>query len=106
MKNGLDQSLIPLSILQNTGDDDIYRTALMSSIAQWNQVQWSTNANQMGSFGQGLQSDEARFQSITSPLDAIGSLSNWRAVREEMTSYTQTALNTLIGTDISKSGFF
>jgi hypothetical protein len=106
VKSGLDQSLIPLSILQNTGDDDIYRTALMSSIAQWNQVQWSTNANQMGSFGQGLQSDEARFQSITSPLDAIGSLSNWRAVREEMTSYTQTALNTLIGTDISKSGFF
>jgi FtsP/CotA-like multicopper oxidase with cupredoxin domain len=106
VSDGLDQSLIPLALLQNTTGDDIYRTALMSAVAQWNQVQWSTNANQLGSFGQGLQSDETRFQAISSPLAQIGALSSWDEARSELASYTSTALETLIGTEISKSGFF
>ena len=52
---GLDKTLVPLSILQSTSGDDIYRTGLMSSSAKWNQAQWSTNANLQGSFGQGLR---------------------------------------------------
>ena len=69
-------------------------------------MQWSTNANQLGSFGQGLQSDETRFKKISSPLAQIGALSSWDEARSELASYTSTALETLIGTEISKSGFF
>lgn len=106
VSEGLDQSLIPLALLQDTAGDDIYRTALMSAVAQWNQAQWSTNANQLGAFGQGLQSDETRFKRISSSLGQIGALSSWDESRSEMMSYTNSALDTLIGTEISKSGFF
>ena len=106
VSDGLNQSLIPLALLQDTTGDDVYRTSLVSALAQWNQAQWSTNANQLGSFGQGLQSDEQRFKKISAPLAQIGALSSWDEARLEMASYTNTALDTLIGTEISKSGFF
>ncbi|MAR07826.1 MAG: copper oxidase [Cyanobium sp. NAT70] len=104
--DGLDKTLLPLSILQSTKDNDIYRTGVMSAAAKWNQAQWSTNANLKGAFGQGLASDVDRFTTITESLDNVGVLNSWADAQDELNQYTKEALKTLIGTEISKSGFF
>ncbi|RPF83817.1 MAG: copper oxidase [Synechococcus sp. TMED20] len=106
VSGGLDQTLLPAQILLDTDGDDIYRTALMSATNQWNQAQWGTAANLLGSFGQGLKSSEKRFDSITEPLADIGVLSSWEEAQEEFDDYTASALKELVGTPISKSGFF
>ena len=103
---GLDKTLVPLSILQSTSGDDIYRTGLMSSSAKWNQAQWSTNANLQGSFGQGLQNDEHRYKTITKPLSKLGVLTSWTDANNMMEDYSAASLEHLIGSEISKSGFF
>lgn len=104
--DGLDKTLLPLAVLQAVEGDDLYRTGLVSAIAQWNQAQWSTNAVQNGAFGQGLKSDERRFGRMTQQIEGFGIQTSWADADEAFSSYTDNTLETLIGTEISKSGFF
>ena len=106
MDDGLDKTLLPLAVLQAVEGDDLYRTGLVSAIAQWNQAQWSTNAVQNGAFGQGLKSDERRFGRMTQQIEGFGIQTSWADADEAFSSYTDNTLETLIGTEISKSGFF
>ena len=66
--DGLEKALLPLAVLQAVNGRDVYRTALVSAIAQWNQAQWSTNAVQKGAFGQGLKSDDDRFRTVSKQI--------------------------------------
>ena len=104
--SGLDKSLLPLAVLQAVDGDDVYRTGLVSAIAQWNQAQWSTNAVQNGAFGQGLRSDKQRFGNVTEKISDIGIQTGWDSARDAFSTYTEETLDKLIGTEISKSGFF
>ena len=104
--SGLDKSLLPLAVLQAVDGDDVYRTGLLSAIAQWNQAQWSTNAVQNGAFGQGLSSDKKRFRTTTQQISDIGLQTGWHSARDAFSTYTEETLERLIGTEISKSGFF
>ena len=104
--SGLDKSLLPLAVLQAVDGDDVYRTGLVSAIAQWNQAQWSTNAVQNGAFGQGLRSDRKRFGNVTQTISDIGIQTGWHSARDAFSTYTDKTLERLIGTEISKSGFF
>lgn len=104
--SGLDKSLLPLAVLQAVDGDDAYRTGLLSAIAQWNQAQWSTNAVQEGAFGQGLRSDKRRFSKVTEQISEIGMQTGWDSARDAFSTYTEDTLEHLIGTEISKSGFF
>ena len=104
--SGLDKSLLPLAVLQAVDGDDVYRTGLVSAIAQWNQAQWSTNAVQNGAFGQGLRSDRKRFGNVTQTISDIGIQTGWHSARDAFSTYTEETLERLIGTEISKSGFF
>ena len=104
--DGLEKALLPLAVLQAVNGRDVYRTALVSAIAQWNQAQWSTNAVQKGAFGQGLKSDDARFRTVSKQIETFGVQSSWSDANEAFSVYTDTTLEQLIGTEISKSGFF
>ena len=104
--DGLEKALLPLAVLQAVNGRDVYRTALVSAIAQWNQAQWSTNAVQKGAFGQGLKSDTARFRTVSKQIETFGVQSSWSDANEAFSSYSDTTLEQLIGTEISKSGFF
>ena len=106
MNSGLDKALLPLAVLQAVDGDDVYRTGLLSAVAQWNQAQWSTNAVQKGAFGQGLRSDKGRFASATDRIHHIGTQTSWDSAREAFSTYTEETLAHLIGSEISKSGFF
>ena len=86
--------------------DDVCRTGLLSAIAQWNQAQWSTNAVQNGAFGQGSSSDKKRFRTTTQQISDIGLQTGWHSARDAFATYTEETLERLIGTEISKSGFF
>lgn len=103
---GFDKTLIPTGILLDTDGDDVYRTALLSAASQWNQAQWGTTANLEGSFGQGLVSDQTRFDEVTKPLASVGVLNSFDEAQNEFDTYTKSALSSLTGTPISKSGFF
>jgi len=106
VESGLDKSLLPLAVLQAVDGDDVYRTGLLSAIAQWNQAQWSTNAVQKGAFGQGLRSDKKRFSKATQQISEIAMQTGWDSARDAFSTYTEDTLEHLIGTEISKSGFF
>ena len=106
VESGLDKSLLPLAVLQAVDGDDVYRTGLLSAIAQWNQAQWSTNAVQKGAFGQGLRSDKKRFSKATQQISEIAMQTGWDSARDAFSTYTDEILEQLIGTEISKSGFF
>jgi hypothetical protein len=103
---GLSPSLVPLAILQSTNGNDQYRTGLLSATAQWSHAQWGTTANVAGSFGQGFQSDVGRFSSLDSILSTVGPLDNWDQAQSSFDAFTDEALQKLIGTPVSKSGFF
>ena len=106
VNDGLAKTLLPLAVLQAVEGDDVYRAGLVSAVAQWNQAQWSTNAVQKGSFGQGLQSDRKRFNTVMDQIEGFGSQASWDDASEAFSTYTETTLADLIGTEISKSGFF
>ena len=106
VQGGFDKTLIPTGVLLDTKGEDVYRTALLSATSQWNQAQWGTTANLEGSFGQGLQSDQKRFDDITTQLHSIGVLNSFDEAQDEFDSYTKSAISSLTGTPISKSGFF
>ncbi|NDD46417.1 MAG: copper oxidase, partial [Synechococcaceae bacterium WB9_4xB_025] len=106
VQDGLDQTLLPLAILQNTSGKDRYRVGLLSAAAAWTQLQWGTTANIAGSFGQGLQADTGRANKLDQQLAGIGGLDSWRDAQQAFNAYTDTALNQLDGTPVSKSGFF
>ena len=106
MNEGLEQTLLPLAILQNTSSKDRYRVGLLSAVAAWNQTQWGTTANISGSFGQGLAADIGRFDRLEQQLAGIGTLDSWQDAQQAFNAYTQSALNQLDGTPVSKSGFF
>ena len=106
VNEGLEQTLLPLAILQNTSGKDRYRVGLLSAVAAWNQTQWGTTANISGSFGQGLAADMGRFDRLEQQLAGIGTLDSWQDAQQAFNAYTQSALNQLDGTPVSKSGFF
>ncbi len=106
VNEGLEQTLLPLAILQNTSGKDRYRVGLLSAAAAWNQAQWGTTANISGSFGQGLAADMGRFDRLEQQLAGIGTLDSWQDAQQAFNAYTQSALNQLDGTPVSKSGFF
>jgi FtsP/CotA-like multicopper oxidase with cupredoxin domain len=103
---GLSQSLLPLAILQSTSGIDQYRVALLSATAQWSNAQWGTTANVAGSFGQGFQNDVTRYDNLDTILNAIGTLSSWDKAQSSFDAFTNEALQAMIGTPVSKSGFF
>ena len=106
VQDGLGQTLLPLAILQSTSGKDRYRLGLLSAAAAWTQMQWGTTANIAGSFGQGLQADPGRANKLDQQLAAIGRLDSWRDAQQAFNAYTDSALNQLDGTPVSKSGFF
>ena len=106
VQDGLDPSLIPLSVLQSTSGADLFRVAFLSAGSQWSQFQWATNANVDGSFGQGLQGDLSGFNLLSDALTSVGGLSSWNEAQNEYDAYRETVLSALTGSEVSKSGFF
>ena len=106
VKDGLDKSLIPLRILQTTSGIDLYRVAFLSAGSQWSQLQWATNGNVEGSFGQGLQGDSSGFNNLSDAMMSVGKIESWDDAQQEYNSYRESFLNTFVGSEVEKSGFF
>ena len=104
--HGLDQSLIPLGVLQSTSGTDSFRVAFFSAGSQWSQFQWATNANIEGSFGQGLQGDLSGFNLLSDAMTSVGEISSWDDAQTEYDAYRETVIAALSGSQVSKSGFF
>ena len=103
---GLDRDLLPLAIAQSTTGQDIFRLAYLSAAGQWLAAQSGTQAMQSGSFGQGFQADEARFSAISDLAFSASSLSSWEQADRAYDLFRQAGLDRMIGTPVSKSGFF
>jgi hypothetical protein len=103
---GLDRSLLPQVILQSAAGDDQFRIAALSGASQWTALQWGTTAEVAGSFSQGLQGDLDKSEVLDALASSLGSFESWSEAQDAFNSYTSEALQVLIGTPVSKSGFF
>ena len=103
---GLDQTLLPQAILQSTQEADRFRVALLSDITQWTALQWGTTAEVSGSYGQGLVGDEQVSNQLDALASSLGSYASFEDAQQGFDLFTTEALQELIGTPVSKSGFF
>ncbi|MEB3263253.1 MAG: multicopper oxidase domain-containing protein [Synechococcus sp.] len=103
---GLAPSLLPLAILRSTSGDDRFRVALLSNAAQWNVLQWGSNANVLGAFGQGFQPSLDRFEELNQLALASPALSGWGQSQDLFRRFQDEAIAVLGGTPVSDSGFF
>jgi hypothetical protein len=103
---GLDRDLLPLAIAQSTAGSDRFRLAYLSAAGQWLAAQSGTQAMQSGSFGQGFQADEARFIAISDLAFSASSLASWQQANQAYDLFRQGGLDRMLGTPVSKSGFF
>jgi len=103
---GLDREFLPLAIAQSTAGQDIFRLAYLSAAGQWLAAQSGTQAMQSGSFGQGFQADEARFSAISDLAFSASSFSSWEQADQIYGQFRQAGLDRMLGTPVSKSGFF
>lgn len=106
VNEGLNKTLIPLAMLQSTSGNDRYRVGFLSAIAQWNQLQWGTTANVIGSFGQGLKSDDVLYTKTDRLINDTGTLSSWDDAQRRFDLITAETSNALMGTPVSNTGFF
>ena len=103
---GTDRTLLPQAILQSASGDDQFRVAAFSAASQWTALQWGTTAEVAGSFGQGLEGALDTSNVLDALVVALGSFDSWSEAQEAFDSYSAEALHALIGTPVSKSGFF
>lgn len=103
---GLSKTDLPLFLLQNSEAGDRYRVALLSAYSQWSNAQWGTDANVIGSFGQGLQGSEPDFALLESSLSNLGVVSSWQEAQQLFDGLQLESLALLAGTQISPSGSF
>lgn len=103
---GLDRDLLPLAIAQSTTGSDRYRLAYLSAAGQWLAAQSGTQAMQSGSFGQGFQDDQVRFSTISDLAFSASSFASWQQADLAYDLFRQSGLEQLLGTPVSKSGFF
>ena len=101
-----DRTLLPQAILQSASGDDQYRVAALSAASQWSALQWGTTAEVAGSFGQGLEGDLDTSNVLDALVGSLGSFDSWSEAQDAFDSYSSEALLALIGTPVSKSGFF
>ena len=59
-----------------------------------------------GSFGQGLSGDLAVSAELDQMLQSVGPIGSWDAAQDVFDLYTTDAMHQLIGTPVSKTGFF
>lgn len=104
--NGLDRDLLPLAILQTTSGADRFRLAFLSGSAQWNDLQWGQDANVVGSFGQGFESSEDRFRTLSDSALHRPAFSGWSAAQASFDQFQKQSIDLLGGTPVSDSGFF
>ena len=104
--NGLEPSLLPLSIMQETKGRDLYRLGYLSAGMQWMQSQWQTTATVAGSFSQGFQSDDGRFGLVSLDLLDAGTFNSWNSAQRGLNTFMDSTLAVLKGSPISNSGFF
>jgi FtsP/CotA-like multicopper oxidase with cupredoxin domain len=106
VNSGTDRTLLPQAILQSASGDDQFRVAALSAASQWTALQWGTTAEVSGSFGQGLEGDLDTANVLDALVGALGSFDSWSEAQDAFNSYSSEALHALIGTPVSKSGFF
>ncbi len=103
---GLNRTLVPLAMAQQTARPDRYRLAYLSTSGQWLAGQAGSQAMVNGSFSQGFQNDLARFTPIHSLPFTAGALGSWAEANAALDGLKANALRDLLGTPVSKSGFF
>ena len=103
---GLSKTDLPLQILQSTSGVDCHRVGLLSAYSQWSNAQWGTDANVIGSYGQGFQNDQADFDQLQSNVERLGVLKSWRDAQRAYDALQAGSIGVLCGTEISPIGNF
>lgn len=103
---GVSKSELPLFLLQNTEGVDRHRVALLSAYSQWSNAQWGTDANVIGSYGQGLRSDQPAFDVLQQSVTGIGVIGTWQQAQDLFDGLQAESTQLLGGTPISPSGSF
>ena len=106
MANGVSKDDLPLTILQSTAGQDIYRLGLLSAYSQWSNAQWGTDASVLGSYGQGFQGDKGDFQLLDSALAQLGPISGWDEAQQLFNTLQAGSIGLIGGTQISPVGSF
>ena len=106
VNSGTDRTLLPQVILQSASGDDQFRVAALSAASQWTALQWGTTSEVAGSFGQGLEGDLDTSNVLDALVGALGRFDSWSEAQDAFDAYSSEALYALIGTPVSKSGFF
>ena len=92
--------------MQSTAGIDRYRVGLLSAYSQWSHAQWATDANVIGSYGQGLRSDQPSFDLLQTSVAQLGVIRSWQEA-QQLFNGLQTQSSTLLsGTPISPAGSF
>lgn len=104
--NGVSKDDLPLTILQSTAGQDLYRLGLLSAYSQWSNAQWGTDASVAGSYGQGFQGDKGDFQLLDSALAQLGPISGWDEAQQLFNTLQAGSISLIGGTQISPVGSF
>ncbi|MDB4673120.1 multicopper oxidase domain-containing protein, partial [bacterium] len=104
--NGVSKTNLPLLILRSASGDDVYRLAALSASFAWNVAQWATSANIDGSFSQGFQPANDQFEDLNEFIGGIGPLDGWDQAQEAFSTFTNYALDELLGSPVERSGLF
>ena len=104
--NGVSKEDLPLTILQSTAGQDLYRLGLLSAYSQWSNAQWGTDASVAGSYGQGFQGDKGDFQLLDSALAQLGPISGWDEAQQLFNTLQAGSISLIGGTQISPVGSF
>jgi len=83
-----------------------FRLGYLSAGMQWMQSQWQTTATVEGSFSQGFQTDDVRFNLVSGNLLNSGTFSSWDAAQQGLNNFMDSTLPILRGSPISNTGFF
>jgi hypothetical protein len=104
--NGVSKDNLPLTILQSTAGQDLYRLGLLSAYGQWSNAQWGTDASVVGSYGQGFQGDKGDFQLLDSALAQLGPINGWDEAQQLFNTLQVGSISLIGGSQISPVGSF
>jgi hypothetical protein len=104
--DGVSKTDLPLYLLQHSQNRDQYRVGLLSAYSQWSNAQWGTDANVIGSYGQGFQGDQADFERLQSAVAEVGVIRSWDDGQQVFDRLTTISTNLIGGTPISPVGGF
>lgn len=106
VNNSLNPSLIPLKMLQGSVGNDQIRVAYLSAASEWANAQWAISANILGNVGLGLANANSSFNELSRSVESAPILKDYQFAQDLFNVESLGWIQSISGTEVSKTGFF